>query len=101
MKKFYLLFLFILLIGCSSIKEAGKIMRNEKTQTTDEFLIQKREPLVLPPDYKKIPEPGELSSNKGDDEKNIKKILKINKEMRSVDNTSSSVEDSIIEKIRK
>ena len=101
MKKFYLLFLFILLIGCSSIKEAGKIMRNEKTQTTDEFLIQKREPLVLPPDYKKILEPGELSSNKGDDEKNIKKILKINKEMRSVDNTSSSVEESIIEKIRK
>ena len=38
--------------------DASKVLRNEKIKTTDEFLVKKREPLVLPPDYRTIPEPG-------------------------------------------
>ena len=59
--RYFLIFIFLILISCSSLKEAGKVLRNEKTNTTDEFLVKKKEPLVLPPDYKKIPEPGSLS----------------------------------------
>ena len=33
--------------------DARKVLRNEKIKTTDEFLVKKREPLVLPPDYRK------------------------------------------------
>ena len=44
--KFFLLFL--LLVSCGSLNEAGKALRNEKTKTTDEFLIEKRGPLSLP-----------------------------------------------------
>ena len=35
-----------------------KVLRNEKIKTTDEFLVEKRDPLVFPPDFDKIPEPG-------------------------------------------
>ena len=45
-------------------KEAGKVLRNEKIKTTDEFLVKKKEPLVLPPDYEKIPEPGSAKKKK-------------------------------------
>ena len=48
----------ILLVSCGDV---GKALRNEKTITTDEFLVKKRNPLELPPDYKDIPEPGKLS----------------------------------------
>ena len=65
MKKKILLFsILIILNSCNSLKEAGQIMRNEKVRTTDEFLVKKRNPLVLPPDFEKIPEPGSTSKKK-------------------------------------
>ena len=63
MKKFnLLLILFILTISCGSLSDAGKVMRNEKIKTTDEFLVKKKQPLVLPPYYNKIPETGTISN---------------------------------------
>ena len=60
MKKFILFILILpILSSCDTMKEAGKVLRNEKVNTTDEFLVKKREPLVLPPDYEKLPQPGE------------------------------------------
>ena len=55
------------------MKEAGQVLRNEKVKTTDEFLVKKKQPLILPPDYDKIPNPG--SSNKT--QINKYKILKV------------------------
>ena len=51
------LFLFFLLLSCGSASEAGKALRNEKTRTTDEFLIEKRGPLSLPPKMGELPKP--------------------------------------------
>ena len=47
----FLLIILITLVSCGSVEEAGKVLRNEKIKTTDEFLVKKRKPLVLPPDY--------------------------------------------------
>ena len=103
MKKiFTTLFLPIILLSCTSLQEAGKVLRNEKIKSTDEFLVKKKEPLVLPPDFNKIPEPGSLSKKKEDEnEDRIKKILKAPSANDSKKNNSSSVEDSIIDRIRK
>ncbi len=101
MKKI-LLFILIpfILFSCTGLEDAAKVLRNEKIKSTDEFLVKKKEPLVLPPDFNKIPEPGSLSKKKEDEnEERIKKILKTPGKSNSVNN-SSSVEDSIIEKIR-
>ena len=96
------LFLPIILLSCASFEEAGKVLRNEKIKSTDEFLVKKKEPLVLPPDFNKIPEPGSLSKKKEDEnEDRIKKILKAPSANDSKKNNSSSVEDSIIDRIRK
>ena len=61
------------------ISDAGKVLRNEKTRTTDEFLVKKREPLILPPDYNKIPKPGQLKKKKRM-KRTVKKILKMPKD---------------------
>ena len=42
MKKInFLLGIIFLLTSCGSLKDAGKVLRNEKVRTTDEFLVEK------------------------------------------------------------
>jgi len=96
-----LLITSLILFSCNS--NIGKILRNEKISSTDEFLVKKKEPLILPPDYTKIPEPGSLSKEKKMTENNdkIKKILRTQKNESSKKTSSTSVEKSIIDKIRK
>ena len=43
MNKITLIFIIIFLLNsCGGFKEAGKVLRNEKTRTTDEFLVKKK-----------------------------------------------------------
>tara|TARA_B100000963_G_C22386899_1_gene562710 strand:+ start:527 stop:772 length:246 start_codon:yes stop_codon:yes gene_type:complete len=81
------------------LKEAGKVLRNEKQNTTDEFLVKKKEPLIIPPDLDKIPEPGTVSEEETNDKDEIQKILKAPQSTK--DNNNSSTEDTILEKIKK
>ncbi len=102
MKKFILFILILpILSSCDTMKEAGKVLRNEKVNTTDEFLVKKREPLVLPPDYEKLPQPGERRKEEINESEKIKKILKLPQENANNKNENSSVEQSIIDKIKK
>ncbi len=94
-----LLILLLILSSCGSLSEAGKVMRNEKITNTDEFLIKKREPLSLPPDFDKLPEPGSVK-DKIKKEKKISEIIKIQEESSS-SSKSTTVEQSILEKISK
>ncbi len=96
-----LLIIFFLMYSCGSFKEAGNVLRNEKTKTTDEFLVKKKDPLLLPPNYEEIPEPGSISREKENDEEKIKKILKAPKSDEISESKSSSIENSILNKIRK
>ena len=99
MNKFFLTALLLLFSSCSGFGDAAKVLRNEKINSTDEFLVEKRDPLVLPPDYKKIPKPGEEINvkNNGNEIENIEKIFKITDESQS---EPLSSEQSILEKIR-
>ena len=101
MKKLFLLFLTSVLISCSGLNDVGKVMRNEKTTTTDEFLVKKKKPLVLPPDYNEIPEPGTIKRKQNSDDDKIKEILKATEKKENSDKINSSVENSILRQIRK
>ena len=92
--------LSFILSSCGSLKEAGKMLRNEKIKTTDEFLVEKKQPLVLPPNYEEIPEPGSGKVKQVNDEDKIKRLLKVSQE-EVIKNKSSSTEDLILKKIRK
>jgi len=96
-----LLLLFLmssLLTACQTFSDAGDILRNEKKTSTDEFLIQKKEPLSQPPEFYKLPKPGQITKNA--ENNRIKKILKMPDEKTiSADNKPSSSESSIIKKL--
>ena len=97
----FITFLIFIVASCTSMKEAGQVLRNEKIKTTDEFLVKKKQPLILPPDYDKIPEPGSSNKIQNNDKNKIRKILKQSEADQADMNKSGSVEKSIIDKIRK
>ena len=102
MNKITLIFIIIFLLNsCGGFKEAGKVLRNEKIRTTDEFLVKKKDPLELPPNYNELPEPGSI---KGETEKNekIKKLLKTdeNKSNKN-EEKESSLEKTILNQIKR
>ena len=82
------------------MSDAGKVLRNEKIKTTDEFLVKKRQPLVLPPDYDKLPAPKTMKK-KVDKNSDINEILKIPNQTNIPKSGNTSIEQSIINKIGK
>ena len=93
-----ILVLLIFFQSCNSLENVGKVMRNEKIKTTDEFLIKKRAPLTLPPKFGELPKPGSQEEQKKD---KIKEIFDISKSENKNNSKGSSVEKSIINKIGK
>ncbi len=101
-KKIFLFYIFIsFLNSCGGFSDAGKVLRNEKTKSTDEFLVKKRQPLTLPPEYSTLPEPESLKSSGKKNKKTIDQILEIPEEQSIKKKRSSSLEESIINQIRK
>ncbi len=96
MKNIYCLFLILFLSSCGDV---GKVLRNEKITNTDEFLIKKKGPLVLPPNYEVVPEPDSIKKKAKKDENKIKDILKNPKNVKKKSTSSSTLEKSILEKI--
>ena len=97
---FILLAILFFLNACSGLSETAQILRNEKVQTTDEFLIKKNEPLSQPPDFEKLIEPGTIKKNKNSEDKDIKKILNVDNKSNQKSGSSSS-EYSILKKLTK
>ena len=98
MKNFFLMIvMFPLLYSCGDV---GKALRNEKIKTTDEFLVKKKGPLVLPPNFEKIPEPNTILKKEVNQKDKIRNILKAPKKKNTTNKSSSSIEKSILEKIR-
>ena len=95
MKIKYLL-LFIFLVSCGAFSEAGKALRNEKTRTTDEFLIEKRGPLSLPPKMGELPKP-RSDSEINKENKNILGVVSEGGKSEE----KSELENIFLEEIRK
>ena len=88
------------LTSCGSLSEAGKTLRNQKNNTTDEFLIKKRDALTQPPDFEKIPEPDTIKNKKS--KKSFEDILNLPKDTGKIQKSkSSSAEESILNRIKK
>ena len=100
MKKINLLLILIFLI-LSACGNAGKILRNEKIKTTDEFLVEKKKPLILPPDLDQIPEPGTKVEKKTEEKDVLKEILRKDTKKKKTSEKSSSIEELIIKRLPK
>ena len=86
----------------------GEALQGKKrSEQGDEFLIDKKNPLAMPPDFDKLPKPGEanLKSTKdiNSDLKNLEDLLKSseNSQTSSSNEQSTSIESSILKKLNR
>ena len=103
MKKinFYLIIFSIFFTSCQSIKDG---LSGRKTENSDEFLVKKKNPLVMPPKFMELPKPKEDTYDEEivaiDKTNEIQNIL--NLEKTSSDNTkkSDSAEDFVLKQLK-
>tara|TARA_B100000902_G_C27262727_1_gene891726 strand:- start:532 stop:840 length:309 start_codon:yes stop_codon:yes gene_type:complete len=97
----YLVIIFLTLNACQATKDALTL---KKKPSSDEFLVEKKSPLVLPPNYGDLPKPDEKNMNEqktkneqieislGDDK------LKMDVPIKNSEPTS--LEQSVLKKIK-
>ena len=101
-----IIIIFFLVTACtSSWDDIKKGLGGEKRTSTDEFLVRKKEPLVMPPKWKNLPEPGGVMESDDEDREatDIEKLIKLGKNKESSTNyeqSSGSLEESILKKIK-
>ena len=98
----YLILILIGLTSCQGLKDG--LEGNKKSKSSEEFLVKKKNPLVLPPDYSKLPSPKNTSKDESTQNFDLKEILEKNSNSSNTSNlpkTNSSFKKSIIEKIKK
>ena len=98
--KFYIaISIAIILSSCGTVREG---FSNQKKNNSDEFLVEKKSPLVMPPDYNELPIPNEEKIEK--ETKDIKSLITKSKQVEineDLNKKNSSFESSILKKIKK
>ena len=100
--KFFLIAIIFLLNSCQGVKDALEGKRRSKTG--DEFLIEKKNPLTLPPNFEDLPEPVDTTkvneTSESENEDDLQKIIAQSEGISNQEiNTSESLEGLILEEI--
>ena len=107
MKKFKIIFFIIFVAyffyGCTTMKKG---FESQRKNSTDEFLVEKKKPLVMPPDFEKLPIPNQ--NQKNSQKENINQIEELIVTNNSADtdskssvNSNQKTENFILNKIKK
>ena len=105
MKKIFKLTTIIISIlalnSCGIVREG---FSSQKKNSIDEFLVEKKSPLVMPPDFNELPFPQQTNQViENEKNKDIKSLLTDNKDSNLDNqntNQNTNFENSIIEKIK-
>ena len=94
----------LFLVSCSGAKDA--LQGKKRSDNSDEFLVEKKNPLIAPPDIDELPVPldqDEQNQIDNQEEVDIKKVLKIDQSQdansENDNENQNSLEKSILEKI--
>ena len=102
----FLLFFLLLFSGCQDFKKG---ISGKKIDQGDEFLVIKKNPLVVPPNFEKMPIPKneikesntiEVENNQDSDFKKLLKTQDQNVDLSDSRENSGDLEKKIIDKIK-
>ena len=98
-KKLNILIIILFLSSCGTLKEG---FVNSKKENSDEFLVEKKNPLVMPPEYRSLPEPENIQNlEKKNNEDDFEKIISNTKTETTKNKIkNSNIEKSVLEKIK-
>jgi len=96
--------ILIILTVSSFLFSCGGFKLKKKADSGEEFLIEKKDPLVLPPDFSELPKPNEQPET-DDEEVNIKSVFdgeqNSTEEDDNQNSAKSNIKKSISDKIQK
>ena len=96
-----ILVMAVLYSGCSSVKSA---FDSGRKNSSEEFLVEKKSPLVMPPDYNDLPVPDQNKETAETNENKIKDLVTKNENENGENNNSEDgnldIEQSILKKIK-
>ena len=98
-----IIIIFLVLTSCQSTRDAFSL---KKKNSADEFLVEKKSPLVLPPEYGKLPLTKDIENNDNqlNSERDVKNLIINDKKASSTKVKKStkptSIEKSILRKIK-
>ena len=100
-KIFFLVISLLLLCSCQGVKDA---LSGKKYENSDEFLVIKKNPLVLPPNFNELPTPKDVADitqieNIENEIEDLLSSVKNNEEILE-SSSSSDKEDFVLEKIK-
>ena len=91
-------------LSCQSVKDG---LSGNKSENSDEFLVQKKSPLVLPPQFLELPQPKDEDEDddeniiQSDQETDIEKMLNIkNETLSDTITTNKEAEDFVLKNIK-
>ena len=96
-KIIYIIAIIFFTTSCQTMSSVKRGLTGEKKISTDEFMIQKKDPLIMPPDYSNLPTPEDRVAAKeeiSDFEKSLGTSIEDNS------SPTSSTEESILKKIQ-
>ena len=91
---------FLTLQSCGTIKEG---FSSQKKNSSDEFLVEKKSPLVMPPDFDELPTPKTNETQLEENSNSIKSLITSNEEpsvLTKNNETNQNLENSILKKIK-
>ena len=98
MKNILFICIFFILLSCSTVREG---FQNNKKNISDEFLVEKKSPLVMPPDFDKLPIPSTNNENEEFTQNSLKEMIQNNNKSSASSNASKNFQESLIDKIKK
>ena len=98
----FLIVINFLISSCADTFDSVKRgLTGAKQKSGDEFLVEKKDPLILPPNYEELPEPSQSATSEEHDESFEKTLGSLSEETTETDSSNSSkgTEQSILEKM--
>ncbi len=106
-KYIILIFIFVITLSLTSCGGTKDFLTNAKKSGGDEFLVEKKQPLTMPPNFEDIPVPmseeqEEISEEEETSEVEITEMLKEleGESNQSSEEISGNLENSILKKIK-
>tara|TARA_B100001121_G_C18238159_1_gene411410 strand:- start:145 stop:456 length:312 start_codon:yes stop_codon:yes gene_type:complete len=100
-KSYFFLLTLLFLCSCQNVKDA---LSGKKYENSDEFLVIKKNPLVLPPNFNDLPTPKDIAETTQIEkvENEIEDLLSSIKDEEEIKESSSSndTENFVLEKIK-
>tara|TARA_Y100000816_G_C25903655_1_gene471379 strand:- start:156 stop:467 length:312 start_codon:yes stop_codon:yes gene_type:complete len=97
--KFSILAILLLFIlnSCGTVREG---FQNPKKNTSDEFLVEKKSPLVVPPEFTELPIPKDNKNTIDTNDSSLKELFSDNEQNLEDSLSNKNLEETLLDKIK-